>query len=1580
MKKLLVTLTALATGLIFLHSCNTKEIAPSRGESEYVEVTLTLDEAETKTINAQEKTLWAENDSLTAILTSYGEQDYYAGYLTYRGENKFTGRVTYPSDDNDWYLIYPYREDNVTPHKTHITVSPDLEQDGNGSMAHIAGPGFPLTGKAFDLTKGEPIEVQMKNVTARLDFPVTNTLDDPIVVKQVVFSTSKNISGDFVGDITNDNISWTAESGASKSVTLTVTDGARIAKDETAEFHVGVIPAIANGDDMKVKIVAVHPDAPETEIVYYKTYTSNKHLAPGKRYGFKDLNFDTTHSEDPLPGLEDPDVPVNPDKQNQELSFDEATVTLTLSTAGGTIAVQTVKGAQTDVTYSSSNSNVATVSGTTITIKGFGTTTITANAEEDETYNAAQASYTLKVEQSVSTTTTYTKATTLTVGGTYVIVDVADQRLFKGASDGSYVSVSPSNGVISDPTNSLAAYEFTITQSGSKYCLILKDGNKYLLCDYNSTSGNNTTGLTFESSKPSDSYLYSYTVNNGVFEFMTAQRNSTSTEEVLYYKPQEMGGTGPDKFKIGGSGKNIGVHLYLKTSEGSGTGKQNQNLSFGEPTVTKNMATASGTMSVQSVSGAYTNVTYSSSNTSVATVSGSTITIHGFGSTVITANAEASSTYNAASASYILNIQQSGSSDSSTRTYTYQSSVSAGTYLLGGFESDGSKYSIALFPDVLTGNWNSSQGSVTNGEYIGQRDIDSSTTLNYTNDSEIFDAEVDLIASSNNTWKIRINKTGKYLSVPSQDNKIVYVDSEASASAFTISAGTGSGMGMGMGGNSNTMGVSSGSYYFYHSGSAHGFSMRAYQVTNIRLYKKTSEGSGTGKQNQNLSFAQSTVSQSANVGSTFAVQTVQGAQTSVTYSSSNSNVATVSGQTITVTGFGSTTITATAAASTTYNSASASYTLTISQSGGGSSTGERTYTYTAPNSLQEGTYLIAGSESNELSVALFPTVITGSWNSQTSGQVNNGQYVPHKVYGSSNTANTITTTDSEIISGEVELVKNGNNWRFLVKANSQYLAAPSKEYEISFTGNASSAANFSINSGTNGATVQTGSYYFFHSGTAKGFTLRNNSTSNLRFYKLTSGGDNSGKLYQTLSFSNSIVNLSLESASGTYPVQAVSGNQTNSITYSSSNTNVATVSGTTITIKGFGSTEITANVDGNDNYYSASKSYTLNVTRAQQEGVFNLENDVYAQYLDEATSTYTSSNRNTSLIKYTGNHGGSVWGGGNNSGVFYSYSPSSSNRYDCPKPVTISWSSVLSGDKEVYVYTDAAHTQQVDYIIQPITASSASNSVEVSNLIPEKAGNPLTYYYVVKSGGSEVASGDFVTQGRRRMMKVSSTYAEGHANNCRDLGGQVTTSGLHIKYGKIFRGSRMNDTSSDEKQYLLNYMKIDLDVDLRGNNERQNSLSLSPDISNMADPNQYYTGHTNESYSSESELVSSDKRMGYTLRRIMNAAINNKNVYIHCAVGADRTGFTCMMIEAILGVPLERCDMDYETTSFSVVGGRQRGSTSYVRHYETGVSTVNGRLSDKSNATYQEKAIDYAVNGLGVPQSLITDFQNAMLE
>ena len=1685
----------------------------------------------TRTANSGNSTVWVTNDEISVIHgASTGDPAYAASKFTYSGDNEFTGRVKNLADVNDWFMVYPYREDNVNAEEVHVTVGPQT-QNGNDNTAHLAGENFPLYGREFNVSKSDGITIFMNNILTRLNLRVDNTTSSPIVVKSITFTGPVKFFGDFTGDLKQSPVVWTADQNASDEAVLTVANGAQLATNATATFYLGTMPfTVAPGGQAKAKIVAVHPSAPNTEIAFYHVFNfaDGASFSAGKFNTFN-LHFDEIHQTDP-------GDPSNPDEPTQltprNLEFAETELVWTLGQGyetGSVYDLPALSGVTEGVTYSSTNEDVAViVNGNKVRLVADGMTTIKASALATETYEAGEASLSLQVlprQTEPSTTTTYTKATSLTVGGTYVVVDVADQRLFTAATNGSYVNVTPSNGVISDPNNSYAGYEFTVTKSGDKYCL-MHDG-QYLVNDY---TMNSSTGIVYESTKPEDRYLYDYSVHdNGVFEFSTDQRGSGNTGEVLYYK------TSNSVFKVGGSGVGVGVHLYLKTAEG--TTQQTQTISFAQSTLNWTMGTdcvQGGSYDMPALNGVKTTVNYSSDNEGVAAVSGGQIVVNGVGTAHITASAVETAAWTGSTATLTVTISEA--SASTTTTYTKATSLTVGgTYVvmdvadqrLFTAATNGSYVSIRPTNGVISDPDNSYAGyefTVTksgdkyclmhDGQYlVNDYTMNSSTGIVYEStkpeDRYLYDYSV----HDNGVFEFSTDQRGS-----GNTGEVLYY--KTSNSVFKVG---GSGVGVG-----------------------------------VHLYLKTSQG--TPQQSQTISFTSPNpvwvIGQGYAIGSRYAIPAVTGNHTPLSYSIEPSSVASIVNGQIQINGVGTATLTAEAAETDQYSGASATTTITIrnasepttsayvkvtaepdnwagtylfvdessskafaafsnvtgyavnvtinsdgtitsngtvdtyaltvtdagrqhgnsnvsnqraytlqntdgkyiyvSQSSiqiqdsnvGGSgnytyyaafkyfndssnrgvqvlsannsgstvyylgygnnafsyegssspssanqarrvqlyklsgdvtptpgpgpddptpTTGERTYTYFAPNNLEEGTYVIAGSESNELSVALFPTVSTGSWNSQVTGQVNNGQFVPHKVVGTNNSASSFTTEDADVINSEVELTQSGNGWKIQVKSTGKYLVVPTQEYRINYVDASSSATAFSVSSGTSGATVQSGSYYFYHSGSAGGFTFRTNSTGNTRFYKLTAGGGDPAKQNQNLSFAESTQTYALEQSQlpRTITRQTVQ-NSHGTVTYESNNTNVATVSGSNVTLVGYGEARITARASGDDNWNAASQYYTITVRRVSQEGVFNLENDeksrdTYAQgnvrlYFDLAYANYTESNHSSS--------------NGNSSLTYvndYANRGSRTQRFDWPSPATVTWTSSQTGTLSVYY--DASYTNE-EIMAVPVISS---NSAEIYNLIPNKH-----YYWVLKNGNTTVASGEFDTEGRRRMIAIGekTNYGQNYANNCRDLGGQVTTGNKTIRYSKIFRGSNMDQTTTDQKSYIINKMKIGLDVDLRGSGEQNNVFGSSPyNFANIpAGTYSTYRGHTQETYSGGSDLTNRSK-MGPTLMRIFNAVHNGVNVYIHCMVGADRTGGTCLLLESLLGVPPERCDIDFELTSFSTVGTRARNGYSPEQYY-----TVYNAINNTSGENWQDKAINYCVNSLGVDRGMITQFQNDMLE
>ena len=425
------------------------------------------------------------------------------------------------------------------------------------------------------------------------------------------------------------------------------------------------------------------------------------------------------------------------------------------------------------------------------------------------------------------------------------------------------------------------------------------------------------------------------------------------------------------------------------------------------------------------------------------------------------------------------------------------------------------------------------------------------------------------------------------------------------------------------------------------------------------------------------------------------------------------------------------------------------------------------------------------------------------------------------------------------------------------------------------------------------------------------------------------------------------------------------------VTFSSSNPSVATVDAAfgTVTVLEPGTTVITATAEASDYYHSATASYTLTVW--PDVPTYSIENEKLATYLDLVGASPYNPPADYSMTYMT-----SDLYGGNMDQV---------NRLDWPKPVPVCWGTEVSGTPTVLVYNDAAHTNQEMTANVSLTSSTTA---AIYNLIPGKV-----YYYTVMDGNNAIKSGKFRTAGRRRMIKVGeSSYGRQYANNCRDFGGQTTISGQTVKYGKIIRGSNMDGTSQNQKDYLLNDLGIGLDVDLRTTKSSWGSNVAGAGDNILFDALGLEGWHTTQTIDSWADLSSVEK-MGAILTKVFQAVNNeNKVVYIHCTVGADRTGYVSMLLEAILGVPQGWCDVDYELTSFSgaVDSGKPRSRTgSPVNHYyrtkdgsgtDQGVDYIYSLSGGDFGTTFQAKAVNYVVNTLGIPLADVQAFQNNMLE
>lgn len=263
-------------------------------------------------------------------------------------------------------------------------------------------------------------------------------------------------------------------------------------------------------------------------------------------------------------------------------------------------------------------------------------------------------------------------------------------------------------------------------------------------------------------------------------------------------------------------------------------------------------------------------------------------------------------------------------------------------------------------------------------------------------------------------------------------------------------------------------------------------------------------------------------------------------------------------------------------------------------------------------------------------------------------------------------------------------------------------------------------------------------------------------------------------------------------------------------------------------------------------------------------------------------------------------------------------------------------------------YTDA----------ETFTVAAGSVLYEVKNLLP---GN--TYYYKVEASGSVIANGTITTTGQLRMIK-----ADGIAN-MRDLGGWTNADGNRIKYGKIFRGSELRGGSGyvatdADLAMLKNQLNIGAEVDLREDKDFANGTMNASAIDGAT-----YT-YVNLSRWSEDALNFDNAKFKSAFDLVLAALKADKAAYFHCIFGADRTGCFAMLLEGLLGLPVDQLYKDYELTSFSSAGLRDKTGIDHKLQYIKALQGDN----------LQQKFYNYWRGAVGVSESDLNDFINIMID
>ena len=536
------------------------------------------------------------------------------------------------------------------------------------------------------------------------------------------------------------------------------------------------------------------------------------------------------------------------------------------------------------VSYSSSNTSVATISGNTVTIVGAGSTTITASQAGDANYLAAtgvaQALTVGQATQSIS----FGSLAAKTYGN-------AAFSLTGTSSSGlpvSYSSLNTSVATISGNTVTIVgagSTTITATQAGNANYLAATSVPQTLTV--NQASQSITFGALPPKSFGDASFSLGATASSGLSVGYSSSNPAVATISGNTVTIVSAGSTTITASQSGDSNylAAAGVPQTLTV------GPASQTITFG-PLAPKTFGDASFSLGATASSGLP--VSYSSSNPAVATISGNTVTVVGVGSTTITASQPGNTNYLAAtSVPQALTVSQA----SQTITFGAFASKAFGdaSFSLGATTSSGlpiTYESSNLSVATVTGN------TVT---IVGA----GSTTIT--------------ASQSGNTNYLAATSVPQTLTVGQASQTITFgalASKSFGDSAFSLGATASSALPVSYLSSNPAVATISGNIVTIVGAGSTTITASQPGNTNYLVATSVPQTLTVDQASQTISFG---VLASKTYGDpSFNLGATASSGLSVSYLSSNPSVATISGNTVTVVGAGSTTITASQPGNTNY--------------------------------------------------------------------------------------------------------------------------------------------------------------------------------------------------------------------------------------------------------------------------------------------------------------------------------------------------------------------------------------------------------------------------------------------------------------------------------------------------------------------------------------------------------------------------------------------------------------------------------------------------------------------------------------
>jgi hypothetical protein len=804
-------------------------------------------------------------------------------------------------------------------------------------------------------------------------------------------------------------------------------------------------------------------------------------------------------------------------------------------------------------TYTSSNEAVATINSTTgmITIVGGGSSTITATQESNANYTSATTTATLTVTASTPPTITDFVVPAKTFGDVSFAISAPTTN-----STGAFTYTSSNTAVAT-----ISGTTVTIVGGGTSTITATQAG------DANYGSGTITATLSVSQATPSltNFSAIAKAVGNAAFTITAPTTNSAGS---FTYTSSDLtvATVSGSTITIVGIGTSTITAVQASTaSYVSGSITTTLTVSQGTPTlsgftaISKTFGNAAFNLvaPTSTSTGAFT---YTSSNTAVATIAGTTVTIVGGGTSTITANQASTTNYTSGSTTATLTVNQATPTLTgfSVPTKTFGdapfSIPAPTTNSLGAISYTSSNTAVATI--------NSTTGVITIvGGGSSTITANQTATLNYLAGTATSTLTVNKIVPTISNFSVPTKKVGEAaftISAPTSNSTGAFTYTSSNTAIATISGTTVTIVGVG----SSTITATQATTTNYLVGTTTA-------TLSVNPAQDTTVLSGFSALTKTFSDAAFTISAPTSNGN--------GA---FSYTSSNTAVATISGTTVTIVGVGTSTITVNQASTINYTSATTTATLTVSKgtpafTGFSAITktfGDAAFSLIAPTSTSTGALTYTSSNSAVATVSGTTVTIVGVGTSTiTATQATTTNYL-----SGSTTATLTVNPTTTVLSGFSPITKTFGDAAFSITAP---------------TTNGNGALTYT-SSNTAVATISGTTITIVGGGTS---TITANQASTLNFSSATTTATLTVSPATTALSGFSAITKSFGAAAFSLVAPTTNGNGL--FTYTSSNTSVATISGTTVSIVGVGTSTITATQASTANYLSASTTATMTVSK-----------------------------------------------------------------------------------------------------------------------------------------------------------------------------------------------------------------------------------------------------------------------------------------------------------------------------------------------------------------------------------------------